>query len=157
MEDMHHCLEACKESSGSWVKIMGYLQKKGKKKHSVWPLSTLKTVHWESHSSLSVQLFSQSDFGSKVWPPTTDSSCKVTYSPSGCVYAQGASLSCSIFCIAVIRYKWAPWAIVFWARNTTVSHNLKLKIDMFAGLFVHLQLHNKTLQVFFSFHLWNGK
>jgi len=22
-----HCLEACKESGGSWVKVMGYLQK----------------------------------------------------------------------------------------------------------------------------------
>ena len=70
------------------------------------------------------QLLGCLDFGSKVykvWPPTRDSSYKVTYSFCLCVHTRCLSL-CSIF-------------ITFWARNTskTVScnHYCQMKITKF--------------------------
>ena len=74
------------------------------KKCSVRPSSRLKTVDLNYRSSLSVARLVR--FWFKIWPPTTDSSYKVTYFFWLCVRTRCLSICAPSF-VAVVWCKWA--------------------------------------------------
>ena len=75
------------------------------------------------------RLLSWSDFGSKdhkVWPPTRDSSYKVTYSFWLCVHTMWPSVCAPSF-VVIVWCKWVLRVFAFRVRKTPqiVSRNLK--------------------------------
>ena len=88
------------------------------KKRSIWPLSTLKTVHLGYCSSLSVARLVR--FWFKNLQSLTDhksSSYKVTYSFWLCVHTRCLTVCAPSF-VAVIWCNWALWIIAFGVWNT---------------------------------------
>ena len=88
------------------------------KNRSVRPSSRLKTVDLDYCLSLSVARLVRFWFKSlqKVWPPTTDSSYKVTYFFWLCVRMRCLSICAPSF-VALVWCKWAVRVIAFWAAE----------------------------------------
>ena len=101
--------------------IMGYFSKIERRLQKNAPSGP--RVHWKLSIWTIARrswLLSWSDFGSKVykvWPPTRDSSYKVTYSFWLCVCTRYLSI-CSPSFVALVWCNWELWVTAFGARNT---------------------------------------